>query len=155
MYKINTIFLQDIEYTHLLYNSFGPITCTIKLHTFIKFQTNNGTGKTILLKTLMGLLIPKKGILIQVQKQNSSNQSLNNRLSNSQFKKYKLLVQNEKKNKIWVFDEPYSFLDITSIIYYKKKIISNLNKTNTIILTDCIKKTMLPCIIYYTGLFWL
>lgn len=149
------IYLQDIEYTHLLYNSFGPITCKIQFNTFIKYQTNNGTGKTILLKTLIGLLLPKKGTILNTQKQLNNIQKLNNRLSNSQSKKYKLLTQNEKKNKIWIFDEPYSFLDITSIMYYKKKIITHVNKINAVIITDCVKKTMLPSIIYYNGLLWI
>jgi ABC-type transport system involved in cytochrome c biogenesis ATPase subunit len=149
------IYLQDIEYAHLLYNSFGPITCKIQQNTFVKYQTNNGTGKTILLKTLIGLLLPKKGLILNFKKKLSNLHVLNNRLSNSQSKKYKLIIQNEQKNKIWIFDEPYSFLDITSIIYYKKKIITHINKNGNVIITDCIKKTMLPCIIYYSGLSWI
>jgi ABC-type transport system involved in cytochrome c biogenesis ATPase subunit len=153
--NILKIYLQDIEYAHLLYNSFGPITCKIQQNTFVKFQTNNGTGKTILLKTLIGLLVPKKGLIINLKKKLNNLYISNNRLSNSQSKKYKLIKQNEQKNKIWIFDEPYSFLDITSIIYYKKKIITHINKNGNVIITDCIKKTMLPCIIYYNGLFWI
>jgi ABC-type transport system involved in cytochrome c biogenesis ATPase subunit len=148
-------YLQDIEYTHLLYNSFGPINCKITTNTFVKYQTNNGTGKTILLKTLIGLLIPKQGILYINKTTTSTQIILNNRLSNSQFKKYKLLNQHLCKNLIWIFDEPYSFLDITSIIYYKKKIITHINKFGSVIITDCIKKTMLPCIIYYNNVNWL
>lgn len=153
--NILKIYLQDIEYAHLLYNSFGPITCKIQQNTFVKFQTNNGTGKTILLKTLIGLLLPKKGLIINFKKKLNNFYISNNRLSNSQSKKYKLIKQNEQKNKIWIFDEPYSFLDITSIIYYKKKIIAHINKNGNVIITDCIKKTMLPCIIYYNGLSWI
>jgi ABC-type transport system involved in cytochrome c biogenesis ATPase subunit len=150
----NNIYLQDIEYTHLLYNTFGPITCTIKYNSFIKFQTNNGTGKTILLKTLIGLLIPKKGLFILKQNNSFIYKDNNNRLSNSQSKKYKLLNESNKKN-ILIFDEPYSFIDITSIIFYKKKIKTHINKKGTVILTDCLKKIMLPSILYYTGLHWI
>jgi ABC-type transport system involved in cytochrome c biogenesis ATPase subunit len=88
------IYLQDIEYAHLLYNSFGPITCKIQQNTFVKYQTNNGTGKTILLKTLIGLLLPKKGLILNFKKKLSNLHVLNNRLSNSQSKKYKLIIQN-------------------------------------------------------------
>jgi ABC-type transport system involved in cytochrome c biogenesis ATPase subunit len=149
-----TIYLQDIEYTHLLYNTFGPITCTIKNNSVTKFQTNNGTGKTILLKTLIGLLLPKKGLLLFQTNIYTKNNNISNRLSNSQSKKYNLLLESNKKNFL-IFDEPYSFLDITSIIFYKKKIKLHLNKKGTIILTDCLKKIMLPSIIYYTGLSWI
>jgi ABC-type transport system involved in cytochrome c biogenesis ATPase subunit len=151
----HTCYLQDIEYTHLLYNSFGPLTCKIYPNSFVKFQTNNGTGKTILLKTLIGLLLPKSGVLTITKINNKQKYLTNNRLSNSQSKKYKLLYQNISKNFIWIFDEPYSFLDITSIIYYKKKITTHVNKLGTVLITDCVKKTMLPCIIYYTHLQWL
>lgn len=155
MVSLNKIYLNDIEYTHLLYNSFGPITCKIQTNLFIKFQTNNGTGKTILLKTLMGLLIPKLGFVLRPELI-STNEILNHyRLSNSQSKKYKLLNQNLKKHKIWLFDEPYSFLDMTSIIFYKKKIISHCNKKGSVLFTDCIKRTMLPCIIYYSSLLFI
>jgi ABC-type transport system involved in cytochrome c biogenesis ATPase subunit len=152
------LYFQDLEYNHLLYNTFGPITYSIKENSIIKLQTNNGTGKTILLKTLIGLLIPKNGIIIQnkIRQQKINNNNSNNRLSNSQSKKYKLLTQViYNKNNIWLFDEPYSFLDITSIIFYKKRIFTHINMGGLVILTDCIKKTMLPCIIYYNGLFWI
>lgn len=149
-----TIYLQDIEYTHLLYNTFGPITCTIKTNSIIKFQTNNGTGKTILLKTLIGLLLPKKGLFLFQTNIQTDAKKMVNRLSNSQSKKYNLLIESNKKNFL-IFDEPYSFLDLTSIIFYKKKINLHLNKKGTIILTDCLKKVMLPSIIYYSGLFYI
>jgi ABC-type transport system involved in cytochrome c biogenesis ATPase subunit len=154
MKNVNNIYLQDIEYTHLLYNTFGPITLTIKINTFIKLQTNNGTGKTILLKTIIGLLIPKKGIIAIKTNDIIKNKYLTNRLSNSQSKKYKLLTESHKKT-ILIFDEPYSFLDLTSIIFYKKKIQLHLIKKGTIILTDCLKKIMLPSIIYYNSIYWI
>lgn len=153
------VILQDLEYAHLLYNSFGPITCSIIPSSFTKLQTNNGTGKTILLKTLINLLIPKNGIIynnINNKIFQNKHVQFNNRLSNSQNKKFKLLnTTNIKKSNLWILDEPYSFLDISSIIYYKKKIITFNNKGGTIIITDCIKKTMLPCIIYYSNLTWI
>ncbi len=152
------LYFQDLEYNHLLYNTFGPVTYSISENSITKLQTNNGTGKTILLKTLIGLLIPKIGIIINnvtVYKK-QINFSSNNRLSNSQSKKYKLLTQIiYNKSNIWLFDEPYSFLDLTSIIFYKKRIFTHVNKGGIVILTDCIKKTMLPCIIYYNGLYWI
>jgi ABC-type transport system involved in cytochrome c biogenesis ATPase subunit len=152
------LYFQDLEYNHLLYNTFGPITYSISENSIIKLQTNNGTGKTILLKTLIGLLIPKAGIMYNNNIINKEKTAFyyNNRLSNSQSKKYKLLTYIiHNKSNIWLFDEPYSFLDITSIIFYKKRIFTHINKGGIVILTDCIKKTMLPCIIYYTGLYWL
>lgn len=149
------LYFQDLQYAHLLYNVFGPITCSIKFSNFIKVQTNNGTGKTIFLKTLIGLLIPKKGIIINSYKRINSNMLVTNRLSNSQSKKFKLMSSLHQGMALWLFDEPYSFLDITSIIFYKKKIINHVNRKGTVILTDCIKKTILPSIIYYTGIQWI
>jgi ABC-type transport system involved in cytochrome c biogenesis ATPase subunit len=146
------LYFQDLQYSHLLYNTFGPVTCTIKFSTFTKIQTNNGTGKTIFLKTLIGLLIPKKGIIINNYQKSMHCESANNRLSNSQSKKFKMLLSINNKMNVWIFDEPYSFLDITSIIFYKKKIINHLSKNGTIIFTDCIRKTILPSMIYYSDI---
>jgi ABC-type transport system involved in cytochrome c biogenesis ATPase subunit len=151
------MFFQDLEYTHLLYNTFGPYTLHINEGLFIKLQTNNGTGKTMLLKTILGLLITKRGLLVFTNMYSKSNKvQQTSRLSNSQTKKYKLIesISNMKK-KNWILDEPYSFLDFSSIIFYKKKINTHINKCGSVILTDCIKKTMLPSIIYYASLLWL
>jgi ABC-type transport system involved in cytochrome c biogenesis ATPase subunit len=149
------LFFQDLEYNHLLYNTFGPLTCSIKRTQCIKLQTNNGTGKTVLLKTITGMLLPKKGMIIDSVRNHQMKYMQNNRLSNSQYKKYKLIYNLANKCYLWILDEPYSFLDITSIIYYKKKIVSHVNHGGSVLFTDCVKKTMLPCIIYYNSLQWI
>jgi len=41
------LLLNDIEYHHLLYNTFGPVSLSIVKNNLTKIQTNNGTGKTI------------------------------------------------------------------------------------------------------------
>lgn len=154
------MYFQDIEYNHLLYNTFGPISFSLSTNQVVKIQTNNGTGKTIFLKSILGLLIPRKGILFSKnyilgnQKEIMYSFSMN-RLSNSQVKKLKLLVSFLYKYLYWILDEPYSYLDITSIHYLKKKILENSNKKSTILITDCIKKTMLPTLIFYFGSKWI
>jgi ABC-type transport system involved in cytochrome c biogenesis ATPase subunit len=153
------MYFQDIQYNHLLYNTFGPICFYLGLDEIIKIQTNNGTGKTIFLKSVLGLLVFKKGLVLSgnVNNKNTSFYASTNinRLSNSQVKKFKLITSFLYKKNYWILDEPYSYLDITSIHYLKKKIIESTSKKYTIIITDCIKKTMLPTLIFYYGSKWI
>lgn len=119
------MYFQDIQYNHLLYNTFGPICFYLGLDEIIKIQTNNGTGKTIFLKSVLGLLVFKKGLVLSGNVNNKNTNfyaSTNiNRLSNSQVKKFKLITSFLYKKNYWILDEPYSYLDITSIHYLKKK----------------------------------
>lgn len=153
------MYIQDIQYNHLLYNTFGPICFYLGPNEVIKIQTNNGSGKTIFLKSILGLLIFRKGLILT--KFNNNNKITNNkfinitRLSNSQVKKFKLIQSFFLKKNYWILDEPYSYLDVTSIHYLKKKIIESTSKKYTIIITDCIKKTILPTLIFYYNSKWI
>lgn len=148
----------DIMYNHLLYNTYGPICITLKNSMITKIQTNNGTGKTIFLKAILGLIKPTKGILLKPNNVTNFN-IINNikgshRLSSSQFKKFKIILAHMNKYTYWVLDEPYSYLDLTSVHYFKKKILECNFKRYTIVITDCIHKSMLPTLIFYFGTRW-
>lgn len=152
------MYIQDIHYNHLLYNTFGPISFNMDANNLIKIQTNNGTGKTIFLKTILGLLFLKKGIVMNYVSNNNFylfDIGTRNRLSSSQLKKLKLIKSYLNKHVLWVLDEPYSYLDLTSIHFFKKKIIECFYKRYIILITDCIKNIILPTIIFYFGLKWI
>lgn len=151
------LLLNDIEYHHLLYNTFGPVSLSIVKNNLTKIQTNNGTGKTILLKTIIGMMIPTNGTIIKTSdiKTHINNIYNSTRLSNSQSKKLTMSKFIFFKKNIYLFDEPYSFLDIASISFFKKKMITLINKKSTVVITDCIKKSLLPTMIFYYGLKWL
>lgn len=153
------IYILDIMYNHLLYNTYGPICVTLKNSCITKIQTNNGTGKTVFLKAILGLIKPNKGIISNSNILNSfiENKTVNGnyRLSSSQLKKYKIILSYINKYTYWVLDEPYSYLDLTSVHYFKKKILECSFKKYTVIITDCIHKSMLPTLIFYFGSKWI
>lgn len=148
----------DVTYNHLLYNTYGPVSISIKRFSITKIQTNNGMGKTIFLKAILGLIRPSKGLLCNLEK-NSYKKRKNikgdRRLSSSQFKKFKVILAYQNKYIYWILDEPYSYLDLTSIHYFKKKIIEYNFKKCSVIITDCIQRTMLPTLIFYFGTKWI
>lgn len=148
----------DITYNHLLYNTYGPVCVSVKKYSVTKIQTNNGTGKTIFLKAILGLIRPSKGVLYSLENNNYNGKNYiksNYRLSSSQFKKLKVILAYKNKYIYWVLDEPYSYLDLTSIHYFKKKILEYNFKKCSIIITDCIQKSMLPTLIFYFGTKWI
>src|SRR6185437_15092723 len=99
------LLLNDIEYHHLLYNTFGPVSLSIVKNNLTKVQTNNGTGKTILLKTIIGMMIPTNGTIIKTSdiKTHINNIYNSTRLSNSQSKKLTMSKFIFLKKNIYLF----------------------------------------------------